>query len=299
LLRVPQGCHLSRGQAPRGAVCLRHQLRAEFARGDGRIKRKEDERRQQITPSETLFVVNFNEDTTKREDLQSLFQPFGELVRIDMKRNYAFVQFSTIDEARRAKDSTDGGKLDQSQITVEYVARKIREVDRRRPGDRDRDRRPGDRMGYGGGRGPPDYGRGRDYRRDDRYDDFRGGRREDRYDDRGFRGRDRSPGRDRGRDDGGFYRGRGRSRSRSRSPGYRRRSRSPEPRIRDHYDDRGRDDYRGGGSYRDGGSRGRSNERDYRDSGRERGDEREYRGDRGYRSERGYGGRMEVNESGR
>jgi hypothetical protein len=66
-------------------------LRAEFARGDGRIKRKEDERRKRIQPNDTLFVVNFHEITTKREDLQMLFEPFGELIRIDMKRNYAFV----------------------------------------------------------------------------------------------------------------------------------------------------------------------------------------------------------------
>eukprot|EP00978_Attheya_sp_CCMP212_P024976 scaffold79475_cov51-Attheya_sp.AAC.2 len=46
-------------------------MRAEFARGDGRIKRKEDDRRKKIQPSETLFVVNFDEDTTKREDLQA------------------------------------------------------------------------------------------------------------------------------------------------------------------------------------------------------------------------------------
>ena len=32
-------------------------LRAEFARGDGRIKRKEDDRRKNIKPSDTLFVV--------------------------------------------------------------------------------------------------------------------------------------------------------------------------------------------------------------------------------------------------
>lgn len=60
-------------------------LRSEFARGDGRIKRKEDDRRRKIQPSETLFVVNFHEETTKREDLQMLFEPFGELVRIDSK----------------------------------------------------------------------------------------------------------------------------------------------------------------------------------------------------------------------
>lgn len=135
-------------------------LRAEFARGDGRVKKKEDERRKKITPNETLFVVNFHEETTKREDLQMLFEPYGELVRIDMKRNYAFVQFKTIDEAIRAKDATNGGKLDQSEITVEYVARRMGEGG----GGRDRPRRryDDDRGGRGGGGGYRGGGGGRD-----------------------------------------------------------------------------------------------------------------------------------------
>lgn len=52
-----------------------------------------------------------------------------------MKRNYAFVQFRTVEEATRAKDATNGGKLDQSEITVEYVARRMGE------GGRDRGRK--------------------------------------------------------------------------------------------------------------------------------------------------------------
>ena len=47
------------------------------------MKRKEDERRRNIQPSETLFVVNFHEETTKQADLEMLFGPFGELVRIE------------------------------------------------------------------------------------------------------------------------------------------------------------------------------------------------------------------------
>lgn len=98
-------------------------IRAEFARGDGRVKRIEDERRKNIAPSATLFVVNFHESTTKREDLELLFEPFGKLLRIDMKRNYAFIQYASIAEATAAKEATNGGKLDQSVLTVEYVAR--------------------------------------------------------------------------------------------------------------------------------------------------------------------------------
>jgi len=244
-------------------------LRSEFARGDGRIKRKEDDRRKRIIPSETLFVVNFHEETTKREDLEMLFSPYGELVRIDMKRNYAFVQFTSVENASKAKDATNGGKLDQSVITVEYVAQRMGEAR-----DRWRDRERSDRDRERGYRGR-DYVKG-GYRRGERYDHFR---REHRDDHRsGFCGaRDRSPPRDRYDD----YRFRGRSRSRS--PIHHYRSRSPSPR-------RERDDYRSGGrdvgfdGYRSG--RGRSRERgDYRNIDRGWSSEREYQhGDfRGYK----------------
>jgi len=234
-------------------------LRSEFARGDGRIKRKEDDRRKRIIPSETLFVVNFHEETTKREDLEMLFSPYGELVRIDMKRNYAFVQFTSVENATKAKDATNGGKLDQSVITVEYVAQRMGEAR-----DRWRERERSDR-GYRG----RDYSRG-GYRRSERNDYFRRDR-GDEYRASFYESRDRSPPRDRYDD----YRSRGRSRSRS--PIHHYRSRSPSPR-------RERDAYRGGGrgvgfgEYRVG--RGRS---------RERGDRGDYRNiDRGWSSEREY-----------
>ena len=206
-----------------------------------------------------------------------LFEPYGELVRIEMKRNYAFVQFRTVEEASRAKDATNGGKLDQSEITVEFVARRMGESGR----DRGREFSLSLCLFCFLSQGTSHLTcipfvfisvmKGRD--------DYRGGRggyRGDRYDER----RDRGGRRDeyRGGGGGGGYRGdrydrdyRRRSRSRSRSPGYRRRSpprysrrsrsRSPGYRGRD-YDDRRYSD-RGSGS------------RDY---------------DRGYeRSERGYG----------
>jgi RNA recognition motif-containing protein len=98
-------------------------VRVEFARGDGRIKRKEDVRRRKIVPCDTLFVVNFSEATTKKQDLEMLFEPFGELMRIDMRKNYAFIQFRTVEQAAKAKEGTDGGRLQQSIITVEFVVR--------------------------------------------------------------------------------------------------------------------------------------------------------------------------------
>ena len=211
-------------------------LRAEFARGDGRVKRKEDDRRKRIQPSETLFVVNFPEQTTKRDDLRMLFEPFGELVRIEMKRNYAFVQFQNIEHAIQARDAVNGGKLDQSVLTVEFVAQ------HRGGGDRG-DRRGGDR----GDRRRDSRDRPGDYRR-------RSPPRDRHYYEKDYHRRSPPP----------RYRG-GRSRSRSRSPPrYDRRSRSP--RGRDYYDDRGGD--RGGVRGGDrGGDRGRG-DRSYRGSDR-------------------------------
>lgn len=244
-------------------------VRAEYARGDGRVKRKEDKRRERIEPNETLFVVNFNEDTTKREDLDMLFRPYGDIKRIEMKRNYAFVQFANVDQASRAKEATNGGKLDESVINVEYVASRIGDVHRGR-GER-RDFRDRDRD-YRGPRRDFDRDSRTNYR-DDRFsgDRFSGGGgryedrgRDDRFADRPIR-REREFDRDDNRPlDGGGYRDRadyrggggGRERSRSRSPPrrddyaadrgvYDRRGRSPNGGRRERdYDDRRRDDDR-------------------------------------------------------
>jgi len=282
------------------------------------VKRKEDIRREQIVPNETLFVVNFHEETTRKEDLEMLFQPYGELVRIDMKRNYAFVQFSTVEQAKAAKEATNGGKLDQSAITVEFVARRM--TDDHRPPRRDRhDDNRGGRPYRERGNRDYEYDRNgsMDYRRDDRGG---GGRRGGRYEDdippprerrgpfREDRYEDRMPPRGAGGGGGGGPRGGGpwrggRSPDRfpndydRRRPSSRSRSRSPpayrRPRGRDSHMNGGREDEgerrggRGGydrvngGSGAGGGSNGGgSGER------RDRGEDREY-GD--YKRGRGSG----------
>merc|ERR1712232_305720 len=225
------------------------QLRSELARGDGPIKRKEDVRRQNIIPNETLFVVNFHEETTRKEDLEMLFSPYGDLIRIDMKKNYAFVQFASVDQAKRAKDATNGGKLDQSVITVEYVARRDRDdgsanrrdYRSRHNGSPDRYERRNNR--YRDDRSPPRRGRSPDRFRDrDRYDRRSSPDRSSRYHRHSPSRRDTrsSPDRD------AYHRRRNTSRSRSRSPFNPRRGgskfRSSPPRGRD------RDSYRSSNS---------------------------------------------------
>jgi hypothetical protein len=75
------------------------------------------------TPSDTLFVFDLGEHTTEHEDVLMFFEPYGCCCRVDVNRNYAFVQFSTIEEATRARCDLDGRYLDGRKVTVEYVVK--------------------------------------------------------------------------------------------------------------------------------------------------------------------------------
>jgi len=59
-------------------------LKVELARGDGLIKKREDQRRSdaQTRPCETLFVVNFDPIMTQHRDLAKLFDQYGEIRRV-------------------------------------------------------------------------------------------------------------------------------------------------------------------------------------------------------------------------
>jgi hypothetical protein len=70
--------------------------------GDGEVRRREDLRRRQTKPTTTLFVVNFDVDKTRERDLERHFEPFGKLRRVQIKRNYAFIQYEDVDQAADA-----------------------------------------------------------------------------------------------------------------------------------------------------------------------------------------------------
>jgi len=75
------------------------------------------------TPSNTLFIFNLDEHTTEHEVLM-FFEPYGYSCRqVEVNRNYAFVQFSNVEEATRARYDIDGRYLDGRKLTVEYVVK--------------------------------------------------------------------------------------------------------------------------------------------------------------------------------
>ena len=148
-----------------------------------------------MRPTTTLFVVNFDVERTRQRDLEDYFGQWGRLVRVQIRRNFAFVEFETVDQATAALKAAHLARLGSRTISCEYVVR-------------------GGARGGGGGGGRDEWGgQAGDDRRGGR-DDDRSGRGRDDY--RGGRGRDDDRG-GRGRDDdrGGRYRRRSRTRSRS------------------------------------------------------------------------------------
>ncbi|GLT74359.1 hypothetical protein SLA2020_461630 [Shorea laevis] len=118
-------------------------------------------------PSKTLFVINFDPYHTRTKDLERHFEPYGKIVSVRIRRNFAFVQYDSQEDATRALDATNMSKLTDRVISVEYA---VRDDDERRNGhspDRGRDRsleRGRDRRRspspYQRERGSPDYGQG-------------------------------------------------------------------------------------------------------------------------------------------
>jgi len=53
-----------------------------MARGDGAVKRREEQRKINQRPSNTLFVVNFDPSTTRATDIEEMFSPFGKVCRV-------------------------------------------------------------------------------------------------------------------------------------------------------------------------------------------------------------------------
>ena len=192
-------------------------LRVEWTKHERGVRRPASSRRSANgRPSKTLFVINFDTYHTRTRDLERHFEPYGKITSVRIRRNFAFVQYESEDDASRALEATNMSKLLDRVISVEFA---VKDDDDRRGGhspgrghDRQRDRsRDGRRSPspYRRERGSPDYGRGPSpYKRERGSPDY----------------------------------GRGRSRSRSHSPlrreqqvspAYGRRSASPYGRQRD------------------------------------------------------------------
>ncbi|GMN67651.1 hypothetical protein TIFTF001_036711 [Ficus carica] len=143
-------------------------LRVEWTKQE-RGRRSGDSRSSANTkPSKTLFVINFDPVQTRTRDLERHFDQYGKILNVRIRRNFAFVQFESQDDATKALDGTNMSKFMDRVISVEYA---VRDDDDKRngysPDRRGRDASP-DRRSYDRrsrspprrDRDSPDYGRG-------------------------------------------------------------------------------------------------------------------------------------------
>ncbi|XP_021649073.2 serine/arginine-rich splicing factor RS40-like isoform X1 [Hevea brasiliensis] len=145
-------------------------LRVEWTKQERGIRRPGGSRRSSANtrPSKTLFVINFDPHYTRTKDLERHFDPYGRIVSVRIRRNFAFVQYESQEDATKALEATNMSKLMDRVISVEYA---VRDDDERKNGyspERGRDRSP-DRRSHDKRRSPspfqrergsPDYGRG-------------------------------------------------------------------------------------------------------------------------------------------
>ena len=113
--------------------------------------------------STKLFVGNLSFNTTENS-LHEAFSAHGNVVEANLmmdrmtgrSRGFAFVTYSTPEEAQKAIEAMHGAQLDGRALTVNVA----RPKEERPPGGGGRDRGPRREFGGGGGGGRGGYGGG-------------------------------------------------------------------------------------------------------------------------------------------
>nr|GEY21037.1 serine/arginine-rich splicing factor RS31-like isoform X2 [Tanacetum cinerariifolium] len=74
-------------------------------------------------PTKTLFIINFDPIHTRVRDIEKHFEPYGNVLHVRIRRNFAFVQFETQEEATKALECTHMSKILDRVVSVEYALR--------------------------------------------------------------------------------------------------------------------------------------------------------------------------------
>ncbi|GKV05025.1 hypothetical protein SLEP1_g17081 [Rubroshorea leprosula] len=86
-------------------------LRVEWTKHERGVRRPSggSSRRSSVNnrPSKTLFVINFDPYHTRPRDLERHFEPYGKIVSVRIRRNFAFVQYDSQEDATKALDATN------------------------------------------------------------------------------------------------------------------------------------------------------------------------------------------------
>ncbi|XP_015888731.1 serine/arginine-rich splicing factor RS31 isoform X1 [Ziziphus jujuba] len=128
----------------------RRRLSVEWARGERGRHRDDSRLSANQRPTKTLFVINFDPLRTRVRDIERHFEPYGKVLHVRIRRNFAFVQFETQEDATKALECTHMSKILDRVVSVEYALKD--------DGERG-DRYDSPRRGSYGRRGDSPYGR--------------------------------------------------------------------------------------------------------------------------------------------
>ena len=80
-----------------------------------------------------LYVRNLHIDT-QESTIAEVFQKIAPVERVKKIRDYAFVHFTTKEDARKAKQAIDGTKIDGCEVEVDsfIFGKTIMNIDHRR-----------------------------------------------------------------------------------------------------------------------------------------------------------------------
>ncbi|KAL5575549.1 hypothetical protein UlMin_017248 [Ulmus minor] len=144
----PKEANAIRGLDNRPFGYDRCKLSVEWARGK-RGRHRDGARSTNQRPTKTLFVINFDPLRTQVRDIERHFEPYGKVLHVQIRRNFAFVQFKTQEDATKALKWTQ-----MRSMTVVFVEYALKDDDER--GDRSYD---SPRRGVYGRCGDSPYGR--------------------------------------------------------------------------------------------------------------------------------------------
>ncbi|KAE8657750.1 Serine/arginine-rich splicing factor RS31A [Hibiscus syriacus] len=109
----------------------RQRLSVEWAKGERGRHRDGSSSVTNQRPTKTLFVINFDPICTRDRDILRHFEPYGKVLHVCIRRNFAFVQFTAQEGATKALEATQRSKLLDRVVSVEYALRDDDEKDDR------------------------------------------------------------------------------------------------------------------------------------------------------------------------
>lgn len=84
-------------------------VQVQFAKTDpDELKRRLEKRKSSANPSSCLFVVGYDPSTTKPHYLEYEFEKVAKVKRVEMMKNFSYVYFNTIIDAKRVLEHFNG-----------------------------------------------------------------------------------------------------------------------------------------------------------------------------------------------